>query len=134
MVLLILMLVASFQLIDNHAWYWGYAPVIFILGALIPIACSLVLGTKIGVKVNANIWLKMVGLVFISIWFVSGLLGLVYTFTGSNYLSGFSMVGWNDYHGDYLIGGFCIMLLQLSILAGLLAGFFISLGLRKVTK
>ena len=58
---------------------------------------------------------------------------MTYTIPGLNYLSGFSMVDWNDYHGDYLIGMYCIRLLQLSILAGLLGGFFLSLGWSKKT-
>lgn len=133
MFLLSFMLAVSFQLINNHAWYWGYAPIIFILGALFSVVGSLILGAKIGVKVRGNLWLKIVGVVFISVWFSGGLLGMTYTIPGLNYLSGFSMVDWNDYHGDYLIGMYCIRLLQLSILAGLLGGFFLSLGWSKKT-
>jgi len=128
MVLLSFILAVSFQLISNHAWYWKCAPIIFILGALFSVAGSLILGAKINAKVRSNLWLKIVGIVFISVWFLGGLLGLAYTPLGLNYLSGFSIVGWDDYHGDYLVGMYCIRLLQLSILAGLFGGFFISLS------
>jgi len=127
MVILCLMLITSFQLIDNHAWYWQYAPIVFILGVLFSMIGSLILGKNMGLKISGNIWLKIAGIVFISVWILSGLLGLAFTIPGLNYLSGFNRVGWVDYHGDYLVGGYCILLLQLSILAGLLGGFFISL-------
>jgi len=91
------------------------------------IAGSLILGGKIDIRKNGNLWLKISGILFILLWFLSGLSGLILTIPGLNYFSGFSTVGWNDYHGDYLVGGYCIWLLQLSILTGLIGGFLISL-------
>lgn len=71
----------------------------------------------------------MVGGVFILAWAIIGLFSFSFTFLGANYLSGYTYVSWDSYHGDYLIGELHIISLVAAAFAGLIGGFLSGFGL-----
>lgn len=125
-----ILLAVSFYFVDDHTWYWNAAHVFSILGVLVAAGSGLLVGRGLSGRTKRRLWLLVPGVVLGLAWIVSGATAVGLAFPGMNYLSSSDgPVGWNSYHGDYLVGWYNIRLLQLAILTGLVGGFLAGLGL-----
>jgi len=125
-----ILLAISFHILDNHRWYWNAAHILCLLGILSAASGGLLVGHNIAQKRKRRIWLAVLGSILGVAWIISGIVAVGLVFLGMGYFNaGDGYVGWDSYHGDYLVGWYNIRLLQLATLTGLLGGFITGFGL-----
>ena len=125
-------LAVSFQFVDNHRWYWNAAPA---LGALIMLSAAsggFLMAHSMALTRGRYLWLVVLGGILGLAWIASGIAAFGLAFLGMNYFpTSEAHIGWDSYHGDYVVGWYHIRLLQLATVTGLVGGFFVSKGLQK---
>ena len=130
LVIVSIFLALSFQFFDNHRWYWNAAHILCLFGILLAASGGLLVGHNIARKRKRRIWLAVLGSILGLAWIVSGIVAVNLTFLGMDYFNaGDGYIGWDSYHGDYLVGWYNIRLFQLATLTGLLGGFATGVGL-----
>lgn len=125
-------LAVSFQFVDNHRWYWNAAPTLSALVVLLAASAGFLLAHSISAAHERRPWLLVPGGILGLAWFASGIAAFGLAFPAMNYFSpGDAYIGWDSYHGDYVVGMYHIRLLQLAMVTGFLGGFFVSKALQK---
>ena len=128
--LVAIVLAASFQFVDNHMWYWNNAHILSAIGVLSSASGGFLMGHELPRTQKRRLWLIVLGGILGLAWIASGIAAVSFSFLGMNYFTpGDGYVGWNSYHGDYLVGWYHIRFLQLATLNGLLGGFSMGFGL-----
>jgi len=90
------------------------------------------MGRSMAQTQKRRLWLVALGGILGLALIVSGVMALSLAFLGMGYFPpGDSYIGWDSYHGDYVVGWYHIRLLQLTTVTGLVGGFFVSKALQK---
>jgi hypothetical protein len=130
------LLVASFQFISDHRWYWNVAPLVCIVALLATVFGGLSLGRSLARAQRTRLWLVAVGAILGLVWTATGILAAVLGSLGMSYLPGVvGHVGWDTYASEFLFSGAHIRFLQIAAGTGFIGGVAIGLGLgwRRVT-
>ena len=125
-------LAASFEFVDNHAWYWNAPHILCIITLLAGGSGGFLIGHILASK--RRVWLVILGGLLGLAWVLLGLLAFSFTFLAANYFAGDSYVSWDSYYGDYLVGWYHIRALQAATLSGVIGGLLTGFGLAKKAK
>lgn len=123
-------LASSFQFIDNHRWYWSYAPLVclVVLGS-VGLGGWLV-GHSLSLGQIRRRWLAGLGSVLGLGWLGLGALAALLAAIGMyNLPAAGTYIGWDSYVSGYMLRSFDISFLQLAAVTGVLGGFAVGLGL-----
>ncbi|UCG83508.1 MAG: hypothetical protein JSW38_01435 [Dehalococcoidia bacterium] len=124
------LLVASFQFVSDHRWYWNVAPLVCIVALLGTVFGGLLLGISLPKARHTRLWLVAVGAILGFIWTATGVLATVLGALGMSYLTGIEgHVGWDTYAGGILFNGAHIRFLQIAAGTGFMGGIALGLGL-----
>ena len=127
-----ILLAASFEFVDNHAWYWNAPHILCIVTLLAGGFGSFLLGDRVAPK--RRVWLVVLGGILGLAWVLLGLLAFSFTFLAANYFAGDSYLSWDSYHGDYQVGWYHIRALQAATTAGVIGGFLTGFGWARKSK
>jgi hypothetical protein len=122
------MLVASFQFISDHRWFWDIAPLVSTLAVITAAVGGSLVGYSLVGAQQRRLWLVQLGVILGVAWIASGTAAAALGFLGMNHLPA-GYIGWDSYHGTWFVGRVTISLLQFATVAGLTAGFSIWFGL-----
>ena len=123
-------LASSFQFIDNHRWYWTYAPVVCVV-----VLCSVglggwLVGHSLSLGQIRRLWLALLGSILGLGWLGLGALAAILAAIGMYNLPAADIhIGWDSYVSGYMLRSFNISFLQLAAVTGVLGGFAVGLGL-----
>ena len=125
------LLAASFQFVDDHRWYWNAAPAaVSALGVLLAAYGGFLVARGTGRPPERRPWPIALGAVLGLAWSATGIMAFSLAFVGMNYFSpSDAQMGWDSYHGDYLVGWYHIRFLQFATVAGVLAGLAVGRAL-----
>jgi len=126
-----ILLVASFQFVDNHRWYWNAAPLYCVIVVLAAASGSFLIAHSMARNGERRLWLLIPSGILGLAWVASGIVAFGLAFPAMNYFSGDADISWNNYYGDYVLGAYNIRLLQIAVIAGLPGGFIVGKALRK---
>ena len=127
-----ILLVASFQFIDDHRWFWNVAPFICLIVLASTAAGSMLVGHSLSQNQNRRLWLVIIG-TFIGLACIgTGILASGLSALGMYYLPTIEgHIGWDSYASSFLFSGSQLRFLQFAVASGLIGGFFISFGLAR---
>lgn len=124
------LLVASFQFVSDHRWFWNVAPLVCIVALLGTVLGGLLLGISLAKTRHTRLWLVAVGAILGFIWTATGVLATVLGALGMSYLSGIEgHVGWDTYSSGVLFNGAHIRFLQIAAGTGFIGGVALGLGI-----
>jgi hypothetical protein len=130
LVLVGVVLAASFQFMESHKWYWTAAPLVCLLILTSAGLGGWLIGHCLSRGQIRRMWLAALGSILGIGWLGMGALAAVLAALGMYYLpAGESYIGWDSHSAGYLLRGFNISLLQLATATGVLGGFAFGLGL-----
>ena len=135
LVVLAVLLSASFQFTGDHRWYWHAAPAVSIVVVLAAASGALLLGRSLAPVQGRRRWLLIAGGIVLVAWAASAVMAVSFASLGMNYFSYWEAgINWDSYQGDYMAGWLNIRFLQLATLLGLPGGFLFGSGLAKAEK
>jgi hypothetical protein len=127
-----ILIVASFQFIDDHRWFWKAAPFICLLVLAFTAGGSLLVGHSLSRSQDRRLWLVGIGAFIGLAWIGTGILASGLAALGMYYLPSEGVhVGWDSYTSSFLFSGSQIRFLQFAVATGLIGGFSIGFGLAK---
>ena len=125
-----ILLAVSFHLLDNHRWYWSIAHILCVLGMLSAASGGFLMGHSLARAQKRRLWPLVLGGVSGLAWIGGGIMAVGSAFLGMNYFPpGEAYLGWDSYRGDYLVGRYHIICLQLATVAGLVGGASTGFGI-----
>jgi len=124
------LLVASFQFISDHRWYWNVAPLVCIVALLAMVVGGLFLGRSLARAQRTRLWLVSVGSILGIVWTGTGTLAAVLGALGMSHLPGTEgPIGWETYVSGLLFDGAHIRFLQIAAGTGFIGGVALGFGL-----
>ena len=125
-----ILLVASFQFVDDHRWFWNIAPFVCVGVFLATMFGGTLVGLALARTQHTRLWIVAVGAVLGLVWMATGILAAVLSTWSMFNLPGVEEhVGFATYPDSFLFSGAHIRFLQTTAGTGFIGGVAVGLGL-----
>jgi len=125
-----ILLVASFQFVNDHRWYWSVAPFLCMLAILAATFGGLLIGRTFSRTQSTQLWMVIVAALLCIIWGATGILAASLGALGMYQLPSVAgHVGWDTYSDSFLFSGSHVRFLQIAVGTGFIGGVTLGLGL-----
>jgi len=125
-----ILLVASFQFVNDHRWYWTFAPFLCLVALLASTFGGLLIGHTLSRTQSTHLGMAIIGAFLCFVWVATGILALIMGALGMYELPSVAgHVGWDTYSGNFFFSGSHIRFLQIAAGTGFLGGVTFGLGL-----
>jgi len=125
-----ILIVAAFQFIHDHRWYWSVAPFLCVVATLTATFGGLLIGRTFSRTQSTQLWMVIIAALLFFIWVITGMLAASLGALGMSQLPSIvGYIGWETYTDTLLFSGAHIRFLQIAVGTGFIGGIMLGLGL-----